>query len=425
MNRVIYLIALEKVFNNAIFENQVKKLLVGLKRRKGEHLELTLLVLLPWIELTRRGLYSNFKVYRRELAELREELAGAGIKLVVSRTMFPSAFFSMKMPGLFCFSLLTLPVVWYQILVRRAKIVHCRYYYATFVALLASRLSVNRVKVIFDVRSLLPEQGIVNNIWKKEDSAFKFWKRVERWMLNRADRVIAVAPAMSDLIRAQHGQVRVETIPNFVDSGVFHPDSDLRNAKRRELGLENRIVLLYSGTLGGRYPSGRMAECVKLFFASFGRDSFFLILTSSDEKRVEPLARELTASGLERGASWQAMEASAAEVPAYLNAADWSLLVIADFLTGETFLPIKFAEYLAVGLPVLTHPRNKAIAAILKKYRIGAELDAGLSIQELGDSLRRDEARMRENCVATARENFSLERFTLRYAEIYSELTQK
>ena len=66
MPRVIYLIALERVFNNAIFENQVKKLLLRVKREHGEGLELTLVVLLPWIELTRRGAYANFRRCRLE-----------------------------------------------------------------------------------------------------------------------------------------------------------------------------------------------------------------------------------------------------------------------------------------------------------------------------------------------------------------------
>ena len=93
MPRVIYLIALERVFNNAIFENQVKKLLLRVKREHGESLELTLVVLLPWIELTGRGVYSNFRRYKNELDSLKQELAGQNIELVIRRAFMPSAFF--------------------------------------------------------------------------------------------------------------------------------------------------------------------------------------------------------------------------------------------------------------------------------------------------------------------------------------------
>ena len=424
MKSVIYLIALEKVFNNAIFENQVRKLLVGLKRVRGDGLKLTLLVLLPWIEITRRGPYSNFRLHRDELERLKRELADDGIELVVSRTLFPSAFFQMKIVGLCCFSLLTLPVVWYHLLSRRAGLIHCRYYYASFVALLASRLSLHRVKVIFDVRTLLPEQGLVNLIWRRENASFKFWKRVEKWMVACADRVICVSSPMTELIVNEHPGAAVETIPNFVDLEHFRQDGAHGKIRRRELRIENRTVLLYSGTLGGRYPAGRMAECVKLFCQAIGPESFFLVLTSSDEKRLEPLAMQLEANGLCRDKDWKTLDVGAGDVAGYLNAADWSLLVLDDFLTSETFLPIKFAEYLAAGLPVLTHPQNSGIIDILGKYRIGAVLDGAVATAVLGENLRRDKDLMRENCIATAHAEFSLKQFIERYSKIYAELTE-
>ena len=88
----MYLIALERVFDNAIFDNQVKKLLLKIKGGHGRDLELTLLVLLPWIELTRRGIYSNFWRYKNELKSLQRELSRKGVRLVTVRTLFPSAF---------------------------------------------------------------------------------------------------------------------------------------------------------------------------------------------------------------------------------------------------------------------------------------------------------------------------------------------
>ena len=81
MPRVIYLIALERDFNNAIFENQVKRLLLRIKREHSQGLDLTLVVLLPWIELTRRGAYSNFRRYKSELKSLQRELSREGIRL--------------------------------------------------------------------------------------------------------------------------------------------------------------------------------------------------------------------------------------------------------------------------------------------------------------------------------------------------------
>lgn len=421
MPRVIYLIALERVFNNAIFENQVKRLLLRIKREHSQGLDLTLVVLLPWIELTRRGAYSNFRRYKSQLKSLQRELSREGIRLVTVRTLFPSAFFNMKALGLAWFSLITLPVVWYLILASRAQVIHCRYYYASFIALLAARLSPRRVKVIFDVRTLLPELGIGNGIWEVGSMAYRFWKRVERWMMDRADRVVSVSPAMSRYIELENPHARIETIPNFVDLETFRQDESLRRSKRRELGLENQTVLVYSGTLGMRHPATRLAQSVQVFFRAFGERSFFLVLTSSDEKRLEPLALELAGLGLERGKQWQAINAPPPKVPEYLNAADWSFQVFAD-IPVASFFSVKFAEYLSAGLPVLTHPADRATIEIIESYGVGAVLDGSLPPEKLRASLEENKAQIRERCLKTARNDFSLSRFARRYSEIYREL---
>ena len=425
MHRVIYLVALEKIFGNAIFDNQVKKLLLRIKRKSGENLELTLVSFLPWIEVTRRGIYSNFRRHRREIDSLKKELEQEGIRLVTVRSPMPSAFFHMGPLGLIWFSLCALPALLYQILTRRVQVVHCRYYYATFTALLAAKLIRRQVKVIFDVRTLLPEQGIVNGTWGLNGLSFRFWKAVEGWMFASAHRVMAVSPAMNVRIKGQYPAVPVETIPNFVDLELFRPIPRLRREKRRELGIEQRKVLVYSGTLGGRYPAERIAGCVRTFFRVFGEQSYFLLLTSSDEKRLAPLGAALSGLGLERTRAWQAVGTTPAEVPEYLNAADWAILVLGDFLSCETFLPLKFAEYLAVGLPILTHPANWELVKLVKKYRVGAVLDEREDPERLRRYLEENESSLREHCRPTAREEFDINRYAARYADIYNELVGK
>jgi len=114
-----------------------------------------------------------------------------------------------------------------------------------------------------------------------------------------------------------------------------------------------------------------------------------------------------------------------------LNAADWSLLVLADFLSGKNapprddyVFPIKFAEYLALGLPILTHPSNRTIIGMIKKYGIGSELDFSAAPEKLRARLEENEDQMRKSCLEAARNDFSLSIFAPRYSEIYRELTR-
>jgi len=422
MPRIIYLIALENILDNAIFENQVKKLLLRIQGSKDRRVELTIVCLLPWFELTRRGVYSNFRKYRDSIDRLRNELAGKGVGLELVPTPIPSAFFNMGPILLAFLSLWAVPALWYKMFRLRAQVVHCRYYYAAFLALVARRLIPWPVKVIFDVRTLLPEQGLVNRKWRSGGPVFRFWKALEHWMLNSADLVVSVSPAMTVHLEKENPKAAVETIPNFVDLEYFRPDSDLRAETRRRLGLDNRRVLVFSGTLGGRYPAERIAECAENFFRLFDSEGYLLVLTGSDEKRLAPLVEALGKCGLQRGNEWEAHRCAVDEVPQMLAAADWALLVLADFLTSETFLPIKFAEYLALGLPILTHPANSELVRLVENHGVGMVLDREQQAEALRSRLLENLEVMRTRCLEVVREQFDIDKFAGRYASLYREL---
>ncbi len=430
MVRILYLISLENILGNPIFDNQVRAMQAEIQREYPGQFKVTVLCLLPWLEITRRGIFSNFRRHGQALRDLKTELAHEGLELVVAPALLPSAAFNRigrLLLGWFVIS--SLPVAWWIAKRRRVKIIHCRYYYSASLARWMGKLLPGGVKVIFDVRSLLPEQGVVNGLWKAGSPRYRFWKRTERKLLSSSDLTVAVSEAMAGSLRGEEQSARLEMIPNFADTKAFRPDPETRSRMRRELGLENREVLVFAGTLGGRYPAGLVAKAVECFFNAMGPDSFFLLLSPSDDRRCAPLVEHLEKLGRNDKKSWLKLNASPSEVPTLLAAADWSLLVLASFISSpgvaphdEYVFPIKFAEYLAMGLPLLTRPENRSIAELVRGYDVGVALDDEIAPTEFGKLLRSSHARWRENCIRTAGEDFAMERFAKRYAQIYREL---
>jgi glycosyltransferase involved in cell wall biosynthesis len=430
MVRILYLISLENILGNPIFNNQVRSMQAAIQRENPGEFKLTVLCLLPWLEITRRGIYSNFRRHADAIRLLKTELAREGLELVVAPALLPSAVFN-RIGGFLLgwFVISSLPGTWWIAKRRRAKIIHCRYYYSAALANWLIKLLPGGVKVIFDVRSLLPEQGVVNGLWSATSDRFRFWKRTERKLLSGSDLTVAVSEAMAGSLRGEEQAAKLEMIPNFADLNAFRPEPQTRSRVRRELGIEQRSVLVFAGTLGGRYPADRVAEAVERFFSAMGSDSFFLLLSPSDEKRCAPLVERLEKLGRNDKDNWLKLNAAATDVPRYLAAADWSLLVLAGFISSpgaaprdEYVFPIKFAEYLAMGLPLLTRPENPSIAELVRGYDVGAVLDEDIDPAQLGETLRSSHARWQQNCLRTARENFAMERFADRYAQIYREL---
>ncbi len=430
MVRILYLISLENILDNPIFNNQVRSMQAAIQRDNPGEFRVTVLCLLPWLEVTRRGIYSNFRRHARALRDLKAELAREGLELVVAPALVPSAAFNRI--GFFWlgwFVATSLPVLWWTAVRRSVKIIHCRYYYSAALARRLKKLPGGGVKIIFDVRSLLPEQGVVNGLWSADSARFRFWKRLERKLLRASELTVAVSQAMADALKNDEKTARLEMIPNFADLKAFRPSPELRREMRRELGIEKREVLVFAGTLGGRYPADRVAGAVERFFGAMGRESFFLLLSPSDDKRCAPLVERLEQLGRDDKKSWLKLNAAPADVPRYLAAADWSLLVLADFIPSpgaaprdEYVFPIKFAEYLAMGLPLLTRPENRSIANLVRGYDVGAVLENGGEGAALGETLRANHARWQENCLRAAGEDFAMERYARRYGEIYREL---
>ncbi len=430
MVRILYLISLENILDNPIFNNQVRAMQAEIQRDNPGEFKVTVLCLLPWLEITRRGIHSNFRRHAQALRDLKTALASEGLELVVAPALVPSALFN-RIGGFLLgwFIVSSLPVLWWIAARRRVKIIHCRYYYSASLARWLKKLLPGGVKVIFDIRSLLPEQGVVNGLWKAGDARFRFWKRIERKLLAASDLSVAVSPAMAASLSSGQSCARLEMIPNFADLGAFRPAPEIRNEMRRKLGIEKREVLVFAGTLGGRYPADRVAGAVERFFSAIGPESFFLLLSPSDDKRCAPLVKRLDNLGHNDKRNWLRINAAPAEVPRYLAAADWSLLVLASYISSpgaaprdEYVFPIKFAEYMAMGLPLLAHPENRSIAAMVRGYDVGAVLEPGGDATEFGETMLSNHARWRENCLRTASEDFAMERFARRYAEIYREL---
>lgn len=107
-----------------------------------------------------------------------------------------------------------------------------------------------RIPMIFNVADLWPdsvrELGLMPDGW-----LLRMAERLERWSYQRATFVNAVTHGIQKALVQQKGvpQEKVLLLPNGVDTELFRPrPPDLGLAQ--ELGLDDKQVILYAGTLG-------------------------------------------------------------------------------------------------------------------------------------------------------------------------------
>lgn len=262
----------------------------------------------------------------------------------------------------------------------RIEMVHARSHIAATIALaLKKQLG---VKFIFDIRGLMAEEYVDANHWKHNSLPFRISKIMERRALAAADGIVTLTEKIWPIIRDWEGlrgrSVHHEVVPCCADLKAFKFNSLEREKRRAELGLGDRLTVVYSGSIDGWYLTEEMAD----FFGYVLRtdpSAHFLWLTPFKHDRVTNLMSE-------RGISPDKYTVKAvlpADVPSYLSAADVGLAFIRSCFSKQASSPTKNAEYLACGLPVIINAGVGDSDVLVTQAEIGALVenltDAGYS----------------------------------------------
>ena len=235
-------------------------------------------------------------------------------------------------------------------LARRPDIVHGRSYLPTAVADVVASL-VPRARLLFDCRGLLGDENVDSGHWTKERLEYRLVKRYEARAFRRADGVVFLTHALERWARDHDwlGRAEVEVIPCCVDLQEFRCDGAERERVRQQLCIEDRLAVVYSGSLGSWYREGEIARLAGLAKRHAGRRVAFVLLTPSSP---DVLIGMLRAEGLTE-AEIIVRKLPPHEMPSHLAACDLGVSFIKSCFSKKASSPTKVAEYLACGLPVV------------------------------------------------------------------------
>lgn len=308
---------------------------------------------------------------------------------------------------------------------RRIELVHARSHVAALIALRLKRRY--GVKMIFDVRGLLADEYVDANHWRRESLVYRLTKSTERRLFRAADAIVTLTERIWPIISQWDGlrgrNVLQEVVPCCADLDLFKFDLSARETRRRELKLQDRLVLVYSGSIDGWYLTEPMAD----FFLALRQerpDAHFLWLAPRGHERIRSLmsARGLTES------DYTVLSVSTADVPSYLSASDIGLAFIKSCLSKMASSPTKYAEYLGCGLPLVINEGIGDSDMLVTQERVG------VLVREFVEPAYRAAARAittfvsdsdatRQHSRAVAKALFDLERVgTERYARLYAHL---
>ncbi len=310
----------------------------------------------------------------------------------------------------------------YQVIRRKHfDIIHARSHIPATIALGLKRRF--RLKMIFDVRGLMADEYVDANHWRKSSVAYRLTKNIERRAFRSADGVVTLTQKIWPVISAWEGlagrDVVHEVVPCCADLELFKFDPVQRAQRRRELGLANQFVIVYSGSIDGWYLTEQMAD----FFAVLLKQDpavHFLWLVPGKHDRIRKLMTQRNVSPM----NYSVIGVAASEVPSYLSASDAGLAFIKPCFSKLASSPTKYAEYLACGLPLIIN------AGIGDSDVLISEEKAGVLIHEFSETeyLKAGDAIRAFTGNAPERRDIAVRRFDLRtvgaegYARLYENV---
>ena len=256
-------------------------------------------------------------------------------------------------------------------LVKQNKIemVHARSHIAARIGLALKRRF--GLKFIFDVRGLMADEYVDAGHWQKDSVYYSITKASERKALAAADGVVTLTEAIWPFIEKSEGlrgrHVVHEVVPCCADLDLFTFKPQERVRLRKELGVEDRFVIVYSGSIDGWYLTEEMADFFVVLQQSEPR-AHLLWLTTGSHTRIRELMQT-------RGVATQDYTlhtATTRDVPSYLSASDAGLAFIKPCFSKLASSPTKFAEYLACGLPIVINRGIGDSDSLAEEHKIAA-----------------------------------------------------
>jgi glycosyltransferase involved in cell wall biosynthesis len=326
------------------------------------------------------------------------------------RLKYRSGFFGLGKLINIC-NLILAPI--YIFITKKVCLVHIRSYMPGIAIPILKALF--QFKLIFDMRGFWADEKHDRLHWSKKSLKYKFFKRLESYLLNISDHIVTLTNSSKNIIARSFNisPASIEVIPTCVDFNEF---------KRVEnLSKYPPMIIGYLGSVDTAYDFPKFCFLVSQLQSHLGHAVNLKVLTNQSHDHVLQLIPRQLLNKIELEVKFVKREKLSQEISSF----DLLGFYLKENFSINASMPTKIAETLACGIPIVCNGFNEDIKNILEKN------DAGL-IYNFNDDLTEEkldklvyltqDPKTALRCLGIAEEYFSLEKGTSVYVNLYSKL---
>jgi glycosyltransferase involved in cell wall biosynthesis len=308
-------------------------------------------------------------------------------------------------------------------LMPRCDLVHCNFPPVTLgpPTWMLSRLM--RAPMTFEVQDLWPETmaatGMVTN-----PRILKWVDRLAMWGYHRSAAIRVISPGFRDhLVEKGVPPDKIHVIPNWVDIERYKPrPADPRLAQ--ELGLADRVNIMYAGTMGRAQGLDTLLEAAALL-RDLSQVQFVLIGDGTELKNLKTFAAEQQLNNVKF-----LPRVSPEQIANYYPLAELMFVATRDDPLFRITIPHKIYAYMANGKPILGALAGNP-AEVIQTSGAGVICPPGRP-QALADAIRsfltltpEQRQALGRNGLRTVRKNYNRDLIVRQVEELFEETVKK
>lgn len=309
---------------------------------------------------------------------------------------------------------------------RNINIIHARSNEPVILAFFIAKFL--RIKIIYDRRGMMAEDysddATTNFKIKRGGFVYKLINQFEFLIMRSCNAIVVLTEKIFNhltkdgFFRTRNNIFIVPCCVELERFGKFHKDN-VRLLS--QLGLSNKIIFNYTGSLCGLHCLSEMLDFFKTAKKSIpSAHLMFLTLVNSEFIKNSFKVKGLDVKDV------TVISVSPLEVNKYMSICDLAVMFFKPTFIRWAASPTKLAECLASGLPIIINKNIGDTEVLVNKNMIGAVLDdfsQSSYIKAVNQAIGLlNDPDIRLRCRKSAEDNFSISRGVEAYHNIYNSL---